>query len=88
MSLPKKFELGGVSWTVKEVEYLPGLMGACDPTTATILILKSLPPETKEHTFYHEAVHACMYAMGKTVHDEEFVDGIATFLHQLHVTWK
>lgn len=35
-----------------------------------------------EQTFYHELVHAIMFAMGHTQHDETFVDAFGGLLHQ------
>lgn len=39
-----------------------------------------------QQTFYHELVHAIMFAMGKTAHDEEFTDAFGSFLHQFEKT--
>jgi predicted SprT family Zn-dependent metalloprotease len=37
-------------------------------------------------TFYHELVHAIMFTMGKTNHDEEFTDVFGSLLHQYERT--
>jgi len=35
-----------------------------------------------EQTFFHELVHAIMFSMGHTNHDEIFVDAFGALLHQ------
>lgn len=42
--------------------------------------------QTTKQTFYHELVHAIMFTMGKTGHDEEFTDVFGAFLHQYEKT--
>lgn len=39
-----------------------------------------------QQTFFHELVHAILFAMGKTAHDEEFTDTFGAFLHQYDKT--
>lgn len=39
-----------------------------------------------QQTFFHELVHAILFAMGKTAHDEEFTDIFGAFLHQYDKT--
>jgi len=39
-----------------------------------------------QQTFYHELVHAIMFAMGKTNHDEEYTDAFGSLLHQYERT--
>jgi hypothetical protein len=82
MNIPKKFKLGGVTWKVTEVDALSGNFGQCRQWDAEIDIVRSLKQDVKEQTFCHELVHAMMFSMGKNNHDEEFVDGLALFLHQ------
>lgn len=83
MIIPKRFKIGGVTWTVKEVEVIPGgCFGQTELWNAEISITKSLKQDTKEQTYIHELLHALMFSMGKRNHDEEFVDGLATLLHQ------
>lgn len=84
MNIPKSFQLGGTTWKVEIAETLPGCMGLCNNQEAKITILKGLSKDVKEQTFCHELVHAIMFSMGKPseAHDEVFVDGFGTFLHQ------
>lgn len=90
MRIPKTFVLGGTTWVVEQVETLPGCMGLCNNQEAKISILKSLPKNVKEQTFCHELGHAILFSMGKPgdQHDEVFVDGYGTFLHQYLITNK
>ena len=83
MKIPKNFRLGGTSWKVEEALLLTA-MGLSTNTRALIQLDKDLSKEVKEQTFCHELVHAVLYSMGKPSdqHDEVFVDGFATFLHQ------
>jgi hypothetical protein len=39
-----------------------------------------------EQTFCHELVHAIMFSMGHTNHDEIFVDAFGALLHQYERT--
>jgi len=39
-----------------------------------------------EQTFFHELVHAIMFAMGHTQQDEVFVDAFGQLLHQYERT--
>jgi Zn-dependent peptidase ImmA (M78 family) len=75
------FNLAGCQWTVLSVAHMTE-MGLCDPETHTIKIRASLPEQAQEATFYHELVHAVLFTMGKTNHDEEFVDTFGGLLHQ------
>ena len=82
MRIPRQFQLGGTTWEVVQSVPIPNAMGACFTSDAQILIQKDLKKQSKEQTFCHEIVHAILFAMGKTTHDEEFVDGFGTLLHQ------
>jgi hypothetical protein len=79
--IPKTFQLVGGKWTVKTVKDMTDL-GRCDPAVFTIYIKEGLNPAYAEQTFYHELVHAIMFAMGKNEHNEEFVDAFGALLHQ------
>ena len=54
----------------------------CYPEECMIRIRKELNQQAKETTLYHELVHAILFSMGKSNHDEEFVDTFGGFLHQ------
>jgi len=90
MKIPKQFQLGGVKWTVEETSPLMGAMGASFVGKALIQVDSTYDKQIKEQIFLHELVHAILFAMGKTAtdHDEVFVDGFATFLHQYLTTAK
>lgn len=83
-TIPKKFDLGGITWKVEQLDVIPGAMGACSNSEAIIILLKNLSPEVKMQTFLHELAHAILFSMGKSAdqHDEQFVDGFATFFLQ------
>lgn len=90
MLIPKKFKLGGTTWGVEQVDQLVGAYGTTTPQEAKVRLLKSLQKQVKEQTHCHELVHCILYSMGKPTHehDEVFVDGFATFLHQYLNTAK
>lgn len=90
MHIPQEFQLGGITWKVEETPLLPAHLGESDNTLALIKVDPSLSTQIKEQTFCHELVHCIFYAMGYHVkkHDEVFVDGFATMLHQYLNTYK
>jgi hypothetical protein len=90
MHIPQEFQLGGITWKVEAVPLLPVHLGECDSMTATIKLDPTPAQQFKEQTFCHELVHAIMYSMGYHTkpHDETFVDGFATMLHQFLNTNK
>lgn len=66
-------------------------MGECHSQKG-IIYLKPDPNYTesvKEQTYLHEVVHAILFTMGDAgPHDEKFVDGFASLLHQYINTAK
>jgi hypothetical protein len=82
--IPSQFDLGGMTWTVDEIDVIPGAMGCTSNAEAKIILLKSLPPEVKFQTFLHELNHAIMFSMGLSAdqHNEQFVDAHALFFLQ------
>lgn len=64
------------------------MKGLCDPEVYRIFINKDLHTtvEDKEHTFWHEFVHALKYANGEDGHCEEEVDRLGGFLSQFEQT--
>jgi hypothetical protein len=51
-----------------------------------IFVREGLNEQLTQQTFFHELVHAIMFAMGQTNHDEVFTDAFGTFLHQFEKT--
>jgi len=90
MKIPKEFTLGAITWKVEQKDNLLGAYGATYLGKGIVELLKDLPKPIKEQTMCHELVHAILFAMGKpqAEHDETFVDGFATFLHQYFNTAK
>ena len=90
MVIPKTFQLAGIKWAVKENPHLVN-MGECHSQKG-IIYLKPDPNYTesvKEQTYLHEVVHAILFTMGDVgPHDEKFVDGFASLLHQYVNTAK
>ena len=84
-ALPTSFTLAGFEWTVVVRADLSEY-GRCDPTTQVIYIREGMNKQLTEQTFFHELVHAIMFSMGQTNHDEVFTDAFGTFLHQYDKT--
>lgn len=84
-AIPTSFYLVGGLWTVKFVEDLSEY-GKCDCATFTICLRSGMNKTFTEQTFAHELVHAIMFAMGHTQHDEVFVDAFGALLHQYERT--
>jgi len=81
MKIPKQFQLGGVTWAVKDEQTIEA-MGFCQLDKGLIRLSEEIKGDMLEQTFCHELVHAIMFSMGLRDHDEKFVDGFGTFLHQ------
>ena len=79
------FSLAGCQWKVVRTEGLSE-QGLCDSEQHTIRIRAGMTEQNSQATFYHELVHAIMFTMGKTGHDEEFVNTFGEFLHQFQRT--
>lgn len=84
-NVPLSFYLVGCQWTVKYVEDLTEY-GTCDCSTQTIRLRAGMNKTFTEQTFCHELVHAIMFSMGHTNHDEIFVDAFGALLHQYERT--
>ncbi len=84
-NIPMSFYLVGCQWTVKYVEDLSEY-GKCDCATQMIYLRTGMNKNFTEQTFFHELVHAIMFAMGHTQHDEVFVDAFGALLHQYERT--
>ncbi len=84
-AIPMSFYLVGCQWNVKYVEDLSEY-GKCDCATQIIYLRTGMNKNFTEQTFFHELVHAIMFAMGHTQHDEVFVDAFGALLHQYERT--
>ena len=84
-TIPTSFTLAGFEWAVVLRADLSEY-GRCDPTTQVIYIREGMNKQLTEQTFFHELVHAIMFSMGQTNHDEVFTDAFGTFLHQYDKT--
>lgn len=85
MKIPSRFTLGGVRWSVVEVPLVannPITMGNTSLMESTVSLMEGLKDDVKGQTFCHELVHAILFSMGKMEHDEQFVDGFASYLYQ------
>ena len=80
-TLPSSFQLAGFDWAVVYRADLSEY-GRCDPNTQTIFIREGMNEQLTQQTFFHELVHAVMFAMGQTNHDEVFTDAFGSLLHQ------
>ena len=88
MKIPTTFEMGGTTWTVKQVPKLDDC-GITYRDDAVILLRKELPKQSKEQTFLHELFHVMKFTMGHlNDHDEKEVELMAHLLHQFMKTAK
>ena len=64
------------------------IKGFCDPDNRRIFVNKDrhTSEADMQHTYWHEFVHAVLFANGESGHDEEWVDRIGGFLHQYETT--
>ena len=79
------FTLAGFDWTVRFIEGLADY-GSCNSATQEILIRDGMNEQMTQQTFFHELVHAILFTMGKTNHDEEYTDAFGSLLHQYERT--
>ena len=84
-ALPTSFTLAGFEWTVVVRADLSEY-GRCDSGTQIIYIREGMNEQMTQQTFFHELVHAIMFTMGHTTHDEVFTDAFGAFLHQYEKT--
>lgn len=87
-AIPSSFQLAGRTWTVKRVGKRKWY-GQTNSTKCTIK-LSTLNKDDEEyrHTFLHELLHACSYAMAWTSfnNNEARIDGLANLLLQVLTT--
>ena len=79
------FSLAGFDWQVVFIKDLSEF-GKCDVNNQTISIREGMNEQTTKQTFYHELVHAIMFSMGHTQHDEIFTDAFGGMLLQFEKT--
>lgn len=79
------FQLAGFDWTIRYIEGLADF-GTCNPSTQEILIRAGMNKQITDQTLCHELVHAILFTMGKSNHDEEFTDAFGSLLHQYEKT--
>jgi hypothetical protein len=74
----KRGEWVKVGPLVYTVQHAPiSEMGICDYEKQTITIREGITPEVARCVLWHEIVHAMLYQLGYTDHDEKLVDGLA-----------
>jgi hypothetical protein len=83
--IPDTFMLAGTVWSVVKSSGMSEL-GRCERDRAVILLKADVPDQVMASTFFHELVHAILFAQGKTEHDEREIDSLGQFLHQFNVT--
>ena len=84
-AVASSFTLAGFDWTVRYVEGITEY-GLCNPGTQEIIIRSGMNEQMTQQTFCHELVHAILFTMGKTNHDEEYTDAFGSLLHQYERT--
>ena len=80
-NLVSSFQLAGSTWSVQLSSDITE-MGYCDSECNVIKIRSNLSDQARQATFYHELIHAILFTMGQTNHNEEFVDTFGGFMHQ------
>ena len=86
-NLVSTFQLGGCTWEVHISDDIADL-GHCDLLSYKIMLKAGMSPQATSVTFYHELVHAILFSMGKTNHDEEFVENFGGLLFQYMQTMQ
>ena len=88
--LPKKFKVGGVDYTIKQVEHCGNYdnFGFCLPHGIIEIANQAggyeVSDSKKKQTFLHELTHAILFAMRKSElnDDESFVNTFSSFLNE------
>ena len=88
MNIPKKFRVGGVDYSVKQVEHCGTNddFGLWRPQGIIEIATQAggyeVSESQKKQTFLHELTHAILFAMGKEElnDDESFVNTFSSFL--------
>ena len=90
LRIPKKFKVGGVDYTVKEVQHCGHNddFGFWRPQGMIEIANQAggyeVSESKKKQTFLHELTHAILFAMGKEElnDDESFVNTFSSFLNE------
>lgn len=77
----RKFKLAGATWTVKYTDHIHEL-GRTDSERNIIFVNSRQTQQGIDLTIAHEVVHAILFTMGETEHDEKFVEAFAQLLYQ------
>lgn len=88
MEIPKNIKVGGITYNVELVEYLPheeagNKWGECDYQHSTIKIWKGLSLEKQGQTFIHELTHAIAHEAGIDDQDEDLINRFALVAYQV-----
>jgi len=91
VAVPRKFKLLGIEYTVSVISSRdwkrPRVVGYLDAEKCHIQIKKARGDVT-EQTFWHEVAHVMLTTMGREdlSSNEEFVDLLASMIHQVLAT--
>lgn len=75
--LPKQVAIGPITYKVAEVKTGDSICGDCNTMKCLIRINKTMDPQIKRVTLWHEIVHGILFTAGMLDHDEQIVDAIA-----------
>lgn len=89
-NIPKKLKVGGVDYSVKQVEHCGNYddFGFCKPQGIVEIANQAggyeVSESKKKQIFLHELTHAILFAMGKDElnEDEAFVNTFSSFLNE------
>lgn len=75
LKLPETIRIGPGDWAIA-VAPLPEY-GLCDEAQRTIVVREGMDPLMTRITLWHEIVHAMLFSLGYSNHNERLVDGLA-----------
>jgi len=85
--VPTQIKIGPHTYRVvrKSAKEMGEQLGDCEPNDNVIILRSRLRLGKAQEILLHEIQHACTYPTlwGKTLEDEEFIDGIAPVLLQV-----
>lgn len=84
MQIPKSVVLGGRVWQIKRNVRMKRRLGQTDGTHCIIKLAAGQSPESEQHTYLHELLHAICFTMGwdKLNDNETKIDALAGMLLQ------